>query len=47
MTSIYSSISIETEIDYSYMLSKLATIIYSLCLKKQTLEILLYLSFKV
>ena len=28
------------------MLNKLATIAYSLCFKKQTLELLLHLSFK-
>ena len=28
------------------MLNKLATIVYSLCFKKQTLELLLHLSFK-
>ena len=28
------------------MLKKLATIVYSLCFKKQTLELLLHLSFK-
>ena len=33
-------------IGYSDMLNKLATIVYSLCFKKQTLELLLHLSFK-
>ena len=31
---------------YSDILNKLATVIYSLCFKKQTLELLLHLSFK-
>ena len=34
-------------IGYSDILNQLATVIYSLCFKKQTLELLLYLSFKV
>ena len=33
-------------IDYSDILNKLKTIVYSLCFKKQTLELLLHLSFK-
>ena len=33
-------------IGYSDMLNKFATIVYSLCFKKQTLELLLHLSFK-
>ena len=31
---------------YSYILNKLETILYSLSFKKQTLELLLHLSFK-
>ena len=33
-------------IGYSDILNKLETIVYSLCFKKQTLELLLHLSFK-
>ena len=33
-------------IGYSDILSKLPTVIYPLCFKKQTRELLLYLSFK-
>ena len=34
-------------IGYSNILDKLETIVYSLCFKKQTLAVLLHLSFKV
>ena len=34
-------------IGYPDILNKLATAVYSLCFKRQTLELLLYLSFKV
>ena len=37
---------VEVFIGYSDMLNKLATIVYSLYFKKQTLELLLHLSFK-
>ena len=33
--------------DYYDILNKLATVFYPFCFKKQTLEVLLYLSFKV